>query len=56
MKVKCIKNYFDKELDKVVDIDHEFTVSETRAKALVDAGVCVVIAAPETKPRKKKEE
>lgn len=56
MKVKCIQNYFDKELNKVVDVEHEFSVSEARAKVLVDAGVCVVIAAPETKTRKKKEE
>lgn len=56
MKVKCIKNYYDKELNKVVDIDTEFSVSEARAKTLVDAGVCIAVAAPETKTRKKKEE
>lgn len=56
MKVKCIKNYFDKELDKSIEVDNEFTVSEARAKTLVDAGVCVIVAAPEAKTRKKKEE
>ena len=56
MKVKCIKNYFDKELNKSIDVDTEFTVTEDRAKTLVDAGVCITVAAPETKTRKKKEE
>lgn len=34
MKVKCIKEYYDLELLKVVKVGDELDVSDTRAKAL----------------------
>lgn len=59
MKVKCIKKYFDKELNKFIESDTELTVSEARAKVLVDAGLCKVLTTPTpekvAKPAKKKE-
>ena len=44
MKVKCIKNYFDKQLKKDVEAGKEFEVSEERANILVSAGVCEKLA------------
>jgi hypothetical protein len=62
MKVKPIKNYFDRELKKdITPNSPEFEVTEERAKVLVSAGVCEVVAATPTpekvvkKPRAKKE-
>lgn len=60
MKVKCIKNYYDKQLKKDVVAGAEFEVSEERANVLAGAKVCEIVATPTTekvvkKPRAKKE-
>lgn len=61
MKVKAIKNYFDKQLKKDVEAGKEFEVSEERANILVSAGVCEKLATTPTpekvakKARAKKE-
>lgn len=62
MKVRPIKNYFDRELKKDVAANSpEFEVSKERAKVLVNAGVCEIVATTPTpekvvkKPRAKKE-
>jgi hypothetical protein len=61
MKVKCIKNYYDKQLKKDIKVGAEFEVTEERANVLVDAKVCEIVATTPTtekvvkKPRAKKE-
>ena len=61
MKVKAIKNYYDKQLKKDVKAGEEFEVNEERANILVSAKVCEIVATPTTtekvakKPRAKKE-
>lgn len=61
MKVKCIKNYYDKQLKKDVVAGAEFEVSEERANVLAGAKVCEIVATTPTtekvvkKPRAKKE-
>lgn len=61
MKVKCIKDYFDKQLNKNMSVGAEFDVSEDRGKVLLSAGVCEAVATPPTtekvakKSRAKKE-
>lgn len=65
-KVKCIQNYNDKQLDKMVTTnDDPFVVDLARAEELVKAGVCEIVEKleehkekpveqKEIKPRKKK--
>ena len=54
MKVKCIKKYFDKELNKLIDTNHKpFEVSDERGAVLLDAGVVEEVKAEE-KPEEKK--
>ena len=56
VKVKCIKNYVDMQLNKNVTTDDEpFVVSQVRAEELVAAGVCEIIekVEEEIKPVKK---
>ena len=48
MIVKAIKTYNDLELDRLVKLGEEFEVTEKRAEALVNAGVCEVVATPTT--------
>ena len=60
MKVKCIKKYFDRELNKRVELDTEYEVSDARGRVLIGAKVCEEVATTTTpekvaKPRKKKE-
>lgn len=44
VKVKCIKNYFDMQLNKAIETKNEpFVVDLVRAEELVDAGVCEII-------------
>lgn len=44
VKVKCIKNYIDMQLNKAVTTkDEPFIVNKVRAEELVAAGVCEVI-------------
>lgn len=61
MKVKCIKNYYDKQLKKDIKVGAEFEVDQDRANVLVSAKVCEIVATTPTtekvakKPRAKKE-
>jgi hypothetical protein len=60
MRVKCIKKYFDRELNKRIELDTEFDVSDARARVLIGAKVCEEVTTTTTpekvaKPRKKKE-
>lgn len=41
MKVKCIKQYYDKLLKKIINVDHELDVTEERANQLITAKVAV---------------
>lgn len=44
VKVKCIKNYVDMQLNKTVTTnDDPFIVNSVRAEELVDAGVCEIV-------------
>lgn len=55
MLVKAIKTYHDLELNRLVKADEKFEVTETRAKALVKAGVCEALSTPTPeKPTKAK--
>ena len=63
MRVKAIKYYNDTQLKRLVEVGEVFDVAEARAKALVKANVCEIIADPTpttekvaTKTRKKKED
>jgi hypothetical protein len=61
MRVKCIKNYYDKQLKEDIKVGAEFDVDEDRATVLIGAGVCDSVATTPTtekvvkKPRAKKE-
>jgi hypothetical protein len=61
MRVKCIKNYYDKQLKKDIKAGAEFEVDQERADVLVSAKVCETVPTPTTtekvakKPRAKKE-
>lgn len=61
MRVKAIKDYFDKQLKKNIKTGEEFDVDQDRAKVLKAAGVCEIVATPPTtekvakKARPKKE-
>lgn len=59
-KVKCIKNYYDTKLNRHVNVNEEFEVTDDRAKQLTKAKVAEVttttpkeVVTPKT--RKKKE-
>lgn len=58
MTVKCIRDYNDLQLNRLVKAGEELTVAEARANVLAKAGVAVEIATttPEvvTKPAPKK--
>lgn len=43
VKVKCIKYYHDKELDKYIDENKVYEVTEERAKVLEDNKVAVIV-------------
>ncbi len=44
VKVRCIKNYQDMQLNKVIKVEDEpFIVNQVRADELVNAGVCEVV-------------
>lgn len=45
VKVKCITNYQDRELNRLVKNGEELEVTEDRAEVLVKANVCVKVAA-----------
>ena len=54
VKVKCIMDYFDKQLEKDVTIlDDAFLVSPERAEQLVAAKVCKIIEVIPDEPVKK---
>lgn len=54
MKVKAIKDYYDKQLKRDVKTGEEIDADKARAEVLVSAGVGEVVAETETKkPRKK---
>jgi len=61
VKVKCIKDYYDKQLTKDIKAGAEFEVDQERANILVGAKVCEIVATTPTtekvakKPRAKKE-
>ncbi len=44
MKVKAIKDYFDKQLNKLVTAGEEIEAAEDRAKVLTSAGVAELVA------------
>ena len=48
MKVKCIVEYHDKELNKNIKPGDEFEVSDARGKVLVNSDVCVTVTTPTT--------
>ena len=58
-KVKCVKGYFDTKLNRHVNVNEEFEVTDDRAKQLTKAKVAeVTTTTPEKvvkKPRAKKE-
>ena len=39
MKVRAVKDYFDKALNRLVEAGEKFDVTEDRAKVLISAGV-----------------
>ena len=62
-KVKCIKCYFDTKLNRHVNVNEEFEVTDDRAKQLIKAKVAKEVTTPTTekvakakKPRVKKED
>lgn len=52
MRVKAIKDYFDKQLKKDIKTGEEFDVDQDRAKVLKAAGVCEIVATPPTTEEK----
>lgn len=60
-KVKCVKCYFDTKLNRHVNVNEEFEVTDDRAKQLIKAKVADLVTTPTTekvatpKTRKKKE-
>ena len=61
MRVKCINDYQDLKLGKLINIGKEFEVSDARAKELIMAKVCEALpdqdeAAPKKRASKKKVE
>lgn len=58
MKVKCIKEYHDRLLKKIIKVDEELEVTEERANQLITAKVAVATTTTTekvAKTRKKKE-
>lgn len=57
VNVKCVKGYYDTQLNRHVDIDEEFEVTEERSRRLIKANVAVTTTTTEkvAKGRKKKE-
>lgn len=53
MKVKCIKKYKDKKLNRFVEVNEEYEVTEARGKELISAKVAAEIE-EEKKPAKKR--
>lgn len=43
VKVKCIEYYYDKKLDKYIDENEVYEVTEKRAKVLEDNKVAVIV-------------
>lgn len=43
VKVRCIKNYIDMQLNKNITKDEEFIVNSVRAEELVKGGVCEIV-------------
>lgn len=43
MKLKCIKYYYDKVMQKYVDINEEIDTNKERASVLIEAGVATEI-------------
>ncbi len=54
--VKCVKGYFDTQLNRHVDVNEEFEVTEERAKRLIKANVATTTTEKVAKGRKKREE
>ena len=54
MKVKCLKCYFDLELDRYIDGGEELSVNNNRANVLINAGVVERVITPTTKKVVKK--
>jgi hypothetical protein len=58
VKVKCIKEYYDRLLKKIIKVDEELEVTEERANQLIVANVAVATTTTTekvAKTRKKKE-
>ncbi len=62
MKVRATKDYFDRALNKLVEVGEKFDVADERAKVLISAGVAERVTETTTpttekvakpKPRKK---
>lgn len=54
MRVKCIKQYNDLQLNKLINVGDELEVADARGKILVNAEVAEQIEEPEVKKAPKR--
>lgn len=54
MRIKAIRNYYDLQLEKNIQIDDTYEVTEERGKQIINVGYAIEI--PEEKKEEKKEE
>lgn len=54
-KVKCVKGYFDTKLNRHVNVNEEFEVTDDRAKQLIKARVAEATPTTPTTPTTPKE-
>ncbi len=55
MKVKVIKRYRDKELKKILEVNHEFEVTNERGAVLIGAGVAEEVVVEQVQEEQKQE-
>ena len=55
MKIKAIKNYYDKQLEKDIKIDEIYDVSEERAQLIIGVGFAIPMAKEEKKEEVKED-
>ncbi len=52
MQAKCIKEYFDKELERYIKVNEEIKVSSERGKRLLDAKVAIELESKDKEAKK----
>lgn len=55
MKIKAIKNYFDKQLQKDIKLNDVYEVEEERAKQIISVGFAIPLPSEEKKEEVKED-